>query len=378
MQQQPLKNLEEPQYYICLPMTVLTSAVTQPVFFAVFLLFVVVGLAADLGVFTKNKPHVISFKEALWRTVGWVMTGLAFSLVVYFVYADTAGLETNREFAEYRNKYGSNFGIKADPLLTEKAFSSEVVIQYLTGYFIEYSLSIDNLFVMMLIFSSFKIKEEYRKNILFWGVLGAVIMRFIFIFAGSALLTHFHWLMYVFGAILIYSGFKLIIKKESSDHHIDTDNHKVVKLARRFLPITSEYHQGKFALRINGKFTFTTLFVVLLVIEFTDVIFAVDSVPAIFGITRDPYIVFFSNIFAIMGLRSLYFLLSHSLSKVHTLKYGLSIILIFIGMKMIFEHWFKVIGFNHVHNLLVLFAVIAGTVLFAYILPDKKKNRQPM
>lgn len=348
-----------------------TLAISKPLFFVLFLVFVCLGLMADLGVFTKHKPHIIPFKEALTRTIGWVAAGLGFALIVYWFYDDICAFQSTRDLAEYKNNFGSHFRLSDSLEETRRAFSAEVVVQYLTGYFIEYSLSIDNLFVMMLIFGSFNIAEQYRKDILFWGVLGAVIMRFIFIFVGSALLHQFHWLMYVFGGILLYSGFKLLIKKENHDEKIDTENHGVVKLVRRIFPITSTPHAGRFHFRENGKWVFTSLFVVLLVIEFTDVIFAVDSVPAIFGITTDPYLVFFSNIFAIMGLRSLYFLLSHGLSKIRTLKYGLSLILIFIGIKMIFEHWFKLVGFTHVHNLLVLLAIIGGTILFAWILPDK-------
>ena len=352
-------------------MTSILVAVSQPVFFSLFLLFVLLGLILDLGVLGRshNKPHVLSFKEALWRTTAWVVAGLAFSLVIYASYADTCGLETNRDFATYKNLYGLNFDIQQDLSLTKQAFSIEVVIQYITGYFIEYSLSIDNLFVIMLIFSSFNVKEDYRKNILIWGVLGAVIMRFVFIFVGSALLTEFHWLMYVFGLILLDSGIKLLIKKEDSEEAMDTEKHPIVKLSRKFLPIASQDHGGSFFVRENGKLFFSSLFIVLLVIEFTDVIFAVDSVPAVFGVTHDPYIVFFSNIFAIMGLRSLYFLLNHTLAKIHTLKYGLSLILIFIGFKMLFEKWFEAIGFNHIHSLLVLASIIFGTILFAWILP---------
>jgi tellurite resistance protein TerC len=356
-------------------MLLILATLSKPLFFTIFMLFVILGLALDLGLFTKNKPHVIQFKEAFWRTIGWVGAGLAFSIVIYFTYANTCGFETNRELAMYKDTYGSNFTIHSDINQTISAFSAEMVIQYLTGYFIEYSLSIDNLFVMMLVFSSFNVNEQFRKKILLWGVLGAVIMRFVFIFAGSALLTHFHWLMYVFGGILLFSGIKLLVKKEENDQKIDTEKHPIVRFARKIFPISSNDHHGKFLIRDHGKLMFTSLFIVLLVIEFTDVIFAVDSVPAIFGITRDPYIVFFSNIFAIMGLRSLYFLLSHSLAKVHTLKYGLSMILIFIGFKMLFENWFKIIGFNHIHNLLVLFIIIGGTVLFAWILPNNSKNQ---
>lgn len=352
-------------------MSTLLATISKPVFFTAFLALVVLGLLADLGIFSKHKSHKVEFREALTRTLGWVIMGLGFAVVLYFFYADINEFTTNLELTKYKNKFGSHFEIFADESRTRHAFSVEIVIQYLTGYFIEYSLSIDNLFVMMLIFSSFNVAEEYRRDILFWGVLGAVVMRFIFIFTGSALLTHFEWLMYFFGAILLVSGFKLLVKKQGEDQRIDTENHKVVKLARKFLRVTASNHEGQFVLIENGRRMFTSLFVVLLVIEFTDVIFAVDSVPAIFGITRDPYIVFFSNIFAIMGLRSLYFLMSHGLSKIHTLKYGLSAILIFIGLKMIFEHWFKLIGFNHYHNLIVLFSIISGTILFAYLFPEK-------
>jgi tellurite resistance protein TerC len=339
-----------------------------------FMVLIIIGLAVDLGVFKKNQPHTISFKEALVRTIGWVTLGLFFSGFMYFYYAETSGLTNNFEMALYKNKYGSNFGIYPDFEKTRHVFSVEVLIQYITGYFVEYSLSIDNLFVMMLIFSSFQVPEKHRKNVLFWGVLGAVIMRFIFIFIGGALLNRFHWLMYLFGAILIYSGFKLLLEKDDKNKKMDTEGHPMVRLARKVLPISKGEYNGKFYVREGGKFMFTGLFVVLLVVEFSDLVFAVDSVPAIFGITRDPYIVFFSNIFAILGLRSLYFLLSHGMAKVHTLKYGLSIILVFIGIKMVFEHWFKLIGFSHVHNLMVLIGIIVLTVVSAYLLPPPRKG----
>jgi tellurite resistance protein TerC len=346
---------------------------SQPWFMAGFLLFVCIGLALDLGLFTKNKPHVLGFKEALWRTIGWITCGLAFSVVIYYFHHDLHGLNTNFDYAQYKEKYQAGFALLNNPEATAHNFAIEVITQYITGYFIEYSLSIDNLFVMMLIFRSFRVEEKYQKNVLLWGVIGAVIMRFIFIFVGSALLIRFHWLMYVFGGILLYSGFKLLVNKEDDSEEFDVASHGVVKWASRIFPVSHAEHHGKFTLREQGKWMVTSLFLVLLVVEVTDLIFAVDSVPAILGITRDPYLVFFSNIFAIMGLRSLYFLLIHGLSGLHTLKYGLSIILIFVGFKMIFEHWFKSIGFNHFHNIIVLVSIIAITVLFGLVIPDKKK-----
>ncbi|MCC7297210.1 MAG: TerC/Alx family metal homeostasis membrane protein [Bacteroidia bacterium] len=352
---------------------------SKPMFMGGFLILVCVGLALDLGLFKKNSPHTIGFKEALWRTIGWVSAGLLFGVVVYFFHHNLHEISNNYDYALYKQKYESGFELRDKMEQTAHAFSKEVSIQYITGYFIEYSLSVDNLFVMMLIFSSFKVAEKYQKNVLLWGVVGAVVMLFCFIFIGSALLIRFHWLIYVFVAILLYGGLKLLISKEDKDSKMDTENHPVVKWASKILPIAKQDHEGKFFSREDGKFVFTGLFLVLLVVEFTDLIFAVDSVPAILGITRDPYLVFFSNIFAIMGLRSLYFLLSHGLAGIHTLKYGLSSILIFVGMKMIFESWFKAIGFNYLHNLMVLGAIIAITVIFAVLFPQKaeKTARKP-
>ncbi|MBS3914129.1 MAG: TerC/Alx family metal homeostasis membrane protein [Bacteroidetes bacterium] len=338
-----------------------------------FLLFIVLALALDLGVFTKNNPHSIGLKEALWRTIGWVSSGLLFSIVLYFFYADSNGLSDNMSLAIYKDRFNSDFQLHGDFKRTLSAFSGEIVTQYLSGYFVEYSLSVDNLFVMMLIFTSFQVQDKLRKNILFWGVIGAIVMRCLFIFIGGLLIHKFEWILYIFGAILIYSGIKLLVQKDKKDEKIETEKHPVVRFARKILPISEHSGHTRFFTRENGKFMFTGLFVVLLVVEFSDLVFAVDSVPAIFGITRDPYIVFFSNIFAILGLRSLYFLLSHSLEKLHTLKYGLSIILVYIGVKMVSESWFKLIGFTHVHNLMVLVSIILLTILSSYFLPPQKR-----
>lgn len=351
--------------------TVLSQS--QSVFFASFILLVLVGLLLDLGVFSKKKPHVVPFREALLRTSLWVGLGLLFAAVLYFIYPSTCGLETNSDFQNYKTRYNGDFEIGYTAAKTQHSFAVEATIKYLTGYLIEYSLSIDNLFVIMLIFSSFQVKPEYRKNILFWGVIGAIVLRFVFIFIGSALLAHFYWLMYLFGAILLISGFKMLVNTEQDDENFDPNNHSVVKVLRKILPISKTEQPNKFFVRENGKFMFSILFVVLVVVECTDLVFAVDSVPAIFGITLDPFLVFFSNIFAILGLRSLYFLLSQGLSNLHTLKYGLSIVLIFIGIKMIFEKWFEIIGFNYLHNLLVIFGIIALTIVSAYIIPAKSK-----
>lgn len=347
---------------------------SQPVFMIGFLIFVAVGLAFDLGVFSPNKHSTPTAKQALVRTLIWMAMGLSFSLVVFFFHHTLHDLTELRDYAIYKQRFGAIFPVTSSIDDTLKAFSSETTIQYLTGYFIEYSLSMDNLFVIMIIFKSFKVKPEYQKDVLLWGVIGAVLMRFLFIFIGGALIAKFHWVMYVFGAILVYSGFKLLLQKETEDDKMDTKHHPMVRFASKFLRVSHDPHHGKFFVRNGGKLFVTGLFVVLLVVEFSDVVFAVDSVPAIFGITRDPYLVFFSNIFAIMGLRSLFFLMGHGIGKIHTLHYGLSLILIFIGVKMLFEHWFKMIGFTYMHNLIVLFGILGLTVISAFVFPKKEQK----
>lgn len=352
----------------------LAISTSHPIFVLGFLLFIGICLALDLGVLKGSKLDRPSLKESGIRTAVWVSLGVLFSLVIWFFHADMHSLSTRADFESYRAIYKGTYKISSNLVATREAFSWEAFMQYLSGYFVEYSLSLDNLFVMMLIFKSFKVNYHYEKKILLWGVLGAVFMRFLFIFLGGALIARFNWILYIFGAFLVYSGFKLLLPKKEEDT-IDTENHPVVRTASKIFRVTKAPSQGKFFQKIDGKWYVTGLFVVLLVIEFSDVIFAVDSVPAIFGITRDPYLVFFSNIFAILGLRSLFFLLGHSIGKFHSLEYGLSIILIYIGGKMIFEKWFTTIGFTHLHNLLVLFGILFGAFIFAFLVPAKSKGK---
>jgi len=351
-------------------MTLLAIQFSKSIFLFLFMLFIGICLSLDLGVFSKEKHARPTVKESIFRTLIWATLGLLFTLVIWFFHHNLHNLTTMQDFLQYESKYGGDF-LKLDLLATQRAFASQSVVQYISGYFVEYSLSLDNLFVMMLIFKSFKVNHIYEKEILFWGVIGAVVMRFVFIFIGGALIVQFNWILYIFGAFLVYSGFKLLLNKENQDDTLDTHNHPVVKFASKIFRISKEPAHGKFFLRTNGKLYVTSLFIVLLVIEFSDVIFAVDSVPAIFGITHDPYLVFFSNIFAILGLRSLYFLLGHGLHKFHTLQIGLSIILIYIGAKMLAEHWLQEIGFTHIHNLIVLLGILALSILFTFILPEK-------
>lgn len=281
-------------------------------FFTLFMVFVVVMLTLDLFVFHK-KDKVVTAREAALQTAMWVAMAMGFAALLYF-------------HAEW--VHGRSVGDFAS-LAELNAYRHETAEQFLAGYFLEESLSIDNIFVMIMIFVSFGIKKEYYHRVLFWGIFGAIVLRFIFIFSLGALVTKFSWLLAVFGVILIYSGVKMF--RPQSDEQIDTANHPVVKFASKHFPVTKESHGHDFF--HAGKMT--PLFLVLLVIEFSDIIFAVDSIPAVFSVTTDPVIVYTSNIFAIMGLRSLFFLLSDIADRFWLLHYGLGVLLCFIGLKMI-------------------------------------------
>ncbi len=312
-------------------------------FFSLFMLFVVVMLVLDLFVFHK-KDHVVGVKEAAIWTAIWVGMAMAFAVLVYF--------------------FGDWMIPPADAGTDLAAYRSEMTQEFLAGYFLEESLSIDNIFVMIMIFVSFGIKKEYYHRVLFWGIFGAIVMRFIFIFALGALVTKFAWLLAVFGVILIYSGIKMFRNK--GDEHIDTANHPVVRFASKWFPVTTESHGHDFF--HAGKMT--PLFLVLLVIEFSDIIFAVDSIPAVFSVTQNPVIVYTSNIFAIMGLRSLFFLLSDVADRFWLLHYGLGALLCFIGLKMIGGEFF---GW-HIPTMASL-AVILGILVVSILLSTVIKKK---
>lgn len=276
-----------------------------------FLIIVFVLLAFDLGVLNK-KEHEVSSKEALKMTALWVSLALLFNIVVYFGYEnDWFNLLTNSP--DIKN-------------------GKEAVLKFFTGYLIEESLSMDNIFVIAMLFSYFKIPLRFQHRVLFWGILGALVFRGAMILLGTALIHEFAWIMYVFGALLIFSALKMLFGKEKE---FDYEKSPIVKLIRKFYPVTNELHGNKFFVVIEGVKMATPLFVVLMVIEATDVVFAVDSIPAIFAITTDPFIVFTSNVFAILGLRSLYFVLASFMDKFKYLKYSLIILLLFIGVKML-------------------------------------------
>ena len=281
----------------------------------IFLILVVLLLALDLGVLNRN-AHVISTREAAKWTTLWVSLALSFTAFVYFGY--------EQHWLGLGETVGHNLS------------GGEAAMLYLTGYLIEQSLSIDNIFVIAVIFAYFKVPPQYQHRVLFWGILGAVVFRGIMIVAGAFLIERFAWIMYIFGAFLIYSAWKMAT---ADDEEIEPDKNPVTRLVRKFYPVIPRFDGEKFFIRRMGITAATPLFIALIVIETTDVMFALDSIPAIFAITTDTFIVFTSNIFAILGLRSMYFFLANMLEKFRYLKYSVFAILIFVGIKLITHHF---------------------------------------
>lgn len=298
-------------------------------FWVIFIGFVLAMLALDLGVFHR-KAHVVKPREAgIWVAI-WVSLALVFA----------AGLWT--------------------------FYGRQTALTFLTGYVIEESLSIDNIFVIVIIFEYFRVPARCQHRVLFYGILGALVMRGFFIGLGSILLARFHWVIYVFGAMLVVTGIRIAFKR---DEQFEGNRNVVVRLVRRFVPLSADYHGTHFFTIQNGRRVATPLLLVLVLVEVTDLIFAVDSIPAIFGVTRDPFIVFTSNIFAVLGLRSLYFLLAAVVDRFHLLKYGLAVILTFIGVKMLGEPFFKI---HIMTSLAIVVAVLAISILASLVWPKRE------
>jgi tellurite resistance protein TerC len=277
-----------------------------------FNLFVLLMLALDLGVFHR-KAHVVSIKEASIWSVVWISLALVFNLGLYLVWD------------------------RISP--TSMYTNSEAALAFFTGYLIEKSLSVDNIFVFVLIFTFFAVPAAYQHRVLFWGILGALFMRGTLIAVGATLLKEFHWIIYVFGAFLIFTGIRMALHRNEKMH---PEQNPLVRLLRRIMPVTENYEGDKFFIRRAGTLMATPLLLVLLLVESTDLVFAVDSIPAIFAVTNDPFIVYTSNVFAILGLRSLYFLLAGVVDKFHYLKLGLSAVLVFVGTKMVLVDLYKI------------------------------------
>jgi tellurite resistance protein TerC len=311
------------------------ESVGTPLLWALFTLFVLAMLALDLGV-VHRKPHAISPREALAWSVFWITLALVFNLGVARWFGPQRGLE------------------------------------FLTGYLIEKALSVDNIFVFLVIFSYFSVPADLQHRVLFWGVLGAIVLRVLFILAGAALLQAFHWVIYLFGGLLIFTGARLLRSREADVH---PERNPILHLIRRLLPLTPAYQGQRFFLRIDGRLFATPLLLVLVVIEVTDVVFAVDSIPAIFAVTQDPFIVYTSNIFAILGLRALFFLLASVVRRFRYLHVGLGLVLVFVGAKMLLGDLYEIpIGIS----LAVVAALIGGSIAASLMRPPvQTAGRRP-
>lgn len=299
-----------------------------------FLAFVAIMLALDLGVFNR-RAHVVSLKEALAWCAVWFGLAMAFNLLVALKVAPTDGGNPGLEF--------------------------------FTAYIVELCLSVDNVFVFIVIFQYFRVEPKHQHRVLFWGILGAVIMRALFIFAGISLINAFHWIIYLFGAFLVYTGIKLALPKKEDG--FEPEKNPAVRLARKILPVTNHFEGGHFFTKVDGRRFATPLFIVLVVVETTDVMFALDSIPAVIAITRNEFIVFTSNIFAILGLRSLYFAVSGVMQLFRFLNIGLAVILCFVGIKMLVSHWVDV----PIHiSLGIIGAVLAASIVASVLIPQNR------
>ncbi|MFA5815959.1 MAG: TerC family protein [Bacteroidales bacterium] len=293
-----------------------------------FVVFIILMLLLDLVVFNR-KTHEIKMKEALLLSLFWISLAIVFNLGVW------------------------------------RYLGQQKALEFLAAYLIEESLSIDNMFVFILIFAYFQVNPKYQHKILFWGIVGAMVLRAIFIITGVALINKFHWIIYIFGAFLIFTGIRMAFDKGSK---IEPDKNPIIKLVKRIIPVTTDHRYGKFFVRIDTKLFATPLFITLVMIEFTDLVFAVDSIPAVLAISKDPFIVYTSNVFAILGLRSLYFALSSIISYFRYLKFGLSAILFFVGVKMCISGLYKIpIGIS----LGVLVGILAISIILSVVIPQK-------
>jgi len=304
----------------------------ETILFGVFAVIILVFLVLDLGLFHKTAKK-ISTKSALYQSIMWVCISTAFGFFIY--------------------KYDES--------------GAEGAVEYFSAYLTEYALSVDNIFVILLILKYFKVKEEYYHKTLFWGILGALVFRGVFIFVGAFLIHQFHWILYIFGVFLIYSGIRIYF--EDGDEKIEPEKNPIMRVCRKFLPMSKMDHGGSFVVRESGKLMFTPLFLVIVLIETTDLIFAVDSIPAAFAITQNEFLIYTSNIFAVMGLRAMFFLLAGIIDKFYLLQKGLSIILFFIGAKMLLEIFGIDVGVYT--SFAVIIATLTLSIIFSIIVPRK-------
>lgn len=325
-------------------------------FYGLFTLFVLLMLALDLGVFHR-KAHAVSFKEASIWSVVWVSLALAFNYILY-------------RYALW--KFPQDERLLAIPNFSPDLAAWNVSLEFLTGYVVEKSLSVDNIFIFVMVFAYFAIPVKYQHRVLFYGILGALVFRAIFIAMGSALMQ-FHWIIYLFGAFLIITGIKMFF---AHNEEIEPEKNLLIRLFKRIMPVSPRLERSRFFSRIDGRLHATPLFIALLFLEATDIIFAVDSVPAIFAITAEPLIVFTSNIFAILGLRSMYFMLAGVIDKFYLLKYGLAVVLMFVGLKMVWLNDAFGGKFPITWSLAIIAGAIGTSIIASLLFPVKAREEE--
>ncbi len=342
----------------------------EPFYVIAFLLFIFMILFLDLLVIGR-KVHVMSAREALIWSFVWISLGLSFYFVILNFGEKLHGIDSIEKLREIVGKYYPYLEFKSSvytEMLAE--FKRSQAINYLSGYFIEETLSVDNIFVILMILQSFAVPLKDYKFVLFWGILGAIVLRFLFIFAGVALIQRFEWILILFGIFLVYQGARIFFEKDKPAR--DPKDSPIVRYLSRHINIYPEYSKDKFWFRQKKKLFFTPLFLVLVMIEFSDLVFAFDSIPAIFAVSRDPYIVFFSNVFAILGLRSLFFLVANLVNRFRFLKHGVAILLFFVGAKLTFHGQLETWGFQPEFSLYIIGGVMVLSILLSMAFPKSK------
>ncbi len=343
---------------------------SELIFISGFIVFILIMLALDLGLFAKT-DRPVSTKQAAIMSAVWVTLALCFYALIFKYGNLLHHVESFAALQEINIKNFHHLTLNPNDLAGGlNLYRKNLALEFITGYVVEYALSVDNIFVMVLIFSAFGVDKKHYHKVLFWGIIGAILMRFSFIFLGATLITQFHWVLYLFGAFLVYTGVMMYINR-NAENEIDPQNHKIVKFTAKYFAVHPKFEGDRFFIKINYKKLVTPLFLVLLIIEVTDLVFAVDSIPAIFSVTKDPYIVFFSNIFAILGLRSMFFLLVNIIHKFHYLKIGLAALLTFIGLKMLGANYLDRIGLTTMNSLLIILGILVISIGASFIFPEQ-------
>ena len=343
---------------------------TEILFLGGFVVFIAAILVLDMLVIDR-KAHVVSIKEAGTWTAIWIGLALLFSVFLWFHGDMVHGIENMQDLQAVAARYAAHLKLDASDFEASlQQYRHYMTISYISGYLIEKTLSVDNLFVMMMIFTSFGVGKNEYQHVLNWGILGAIVLRFIFIFLGAAIISRFDWILLVFGALLVYSGIKMYVNRNKKEE-INVEKHPLVKFLTKTGRMYPKFMGDKFFVREAGKWLLTPLFVTVLVIEFSDLIFAFDSIPAVFSVSLDPYVVFFSNIFAILGLRAMFFLLAAIADKFRYLKTGVCVLLVFIGVKMLIHKYFEI---DAIVSLLFIIAVLIISIGASLIIPQKKDS----